>query len=293
VRRALIVFVLASATTAIGSPSEDLDHARSSFRARDCDSAMKTLSFLLYPKEQLALPQDLIEAHEMLGACSVDTGRTEEAKGEFEKALQIDPTSHLDPSFFTVGAQHLFDETRSDLEARRAKEAEIRKLQEERERLQKIRENLVLVESHHYYQNFLPFGLGQFQNGDQGKGYLFATGQGLALSGSVGLWLYLVSKYGVNCPHCVKLEDADGVRYMQFASISLGGLAIGLYAWSVIDAVVHYKAQVRLDDSQLPPDLLRDLDKNPRKKETSFLHRIHFGPMATSNGVGVGLGWEN
>jgi hypothetical protein len=293
VRRALIVVVLACAATAIGSPSEDLDHARSSFRARDCDSAMKTLSFLLYPKEQLALPQDLIEAHEMLGACSVDTGRTEEAKGEFEKALQIDPTSHLDPSFFTVGAQHLFDETRSDLEARRAKEAEIRKLQEERERLQKIRENLVAVETHHYYQNFLPFGLGQFQNGEQTKGYLFAAGQGVALSGSLGIWLYLVRTYGVNCPHCVKLDDADSVLHLQEAQVGLGAVAIGLYIYSVIDAVRHYKAQVRLDDSQLPPDLLRDLDKHPRKQPTSLRERIQIGPMVTPNSVGIGIGWEN
>lgn len=291
-RRALILLFALVTATAYASPTEDLDHARSDFRAHDYESAMQRLNVLLYPTEQLALRSDLLEARQMLGACDFEVGRTEEAKGEFEKALQIDPSAHLDPNFFTSGAQHLFDETRGDLEVKRAKEAEVRKLQEERERLKKIRENLVLFEQHTYAYNFFP-PLGQFQNGQTTKGYLFAAGEGLTLSGSVGIWLYLVSKYGVNCPHCVALPDADNVRLMQEFQVGLGVAFVGLYVYGMIDAIRNYQPRVRLDDSQLPPDLLRDLDKNPRKKETSFLHRIHFGPMATSNGVGIGLGWEN
>jgi tetratricopeptide (TPR) repeat protein len=292
-RRAVIVFIALLATAASASPTDELDNARRSFRSHDYDSAMKTLKNLLYPREQLALSSDLIEARQMLGACDFEAGRIDEAKGEFEKALQIDPTLHLDTNFYSAGAQHLFDETRGDLEQRRAKEAEIRKLQEERERLKKIRENLVLVETHHYYQNFLPFGFGQFQNGDQTKGYLFATGQGLALSGSIGIWLYLVRKYGVNCPHCVTLDDADTVRHLQEVQVGLGIAAIALYGWSVIDAVRHYKANVRLDDSQLPPDLLRDLDKSKKKQRTSLRERIQIVPMLTPDGAGIGIGWEN
>lgn len=291
--RALITLALVISATAHASPTDELDHARSSFRSHDCESTAKTLSFLLYPKEQLALPSDLIEAHEMLGACNADLGRIQEAKNEFEKALQIDPSLHLDPNFFSIGAQRAFDETRNDLETRRAKEAEIRKLQEERARLKLILENTHYVEAHHYGYNFLPFGLGQFQNGDQTKGYLFAAGQGLALSGSFGIWLYLVRKYGVNCPHCVALDDADRVRHLQEAQLALGAIAIGLYGWSVIDAVRHYKAQVQIDKSTLPPDLLRDLDKSKKKQRTSLRERIQIVPMLTPDGAGIGIGWEN
>ncbi|HSN29705.1 MAG TPA: tetratricopeptide repeat protein [Kofleriaceae bacterium] len=290
-RRALILLCLFAAT-AVASPKDDLDRARSDFRKHDYESAMKELNVLLYPREQLALPGDLIEAREMLGACYLEAGRTEDAKAEFDKALQIDPATTLDPSFFTTGAQHLFDQAKSDLEAKRAKEAELRKLQEERERLQKIRENLVLVEHHRYAYNFFP-PLGQFQNGDTTKGYLFAAGEGLTLGGSVGIWLYLVRKYGVNCPHCVALDDAGTVLHLQEAEIGLGVAFIGLYVYGVIDAVRHYKAQVQLDEDSLPPELLRDLDKGRKKQPTSFLHRINIGPMATSNGIGIGIGWEN
>ncbi len=290
-RRALILLCLFAAT-AVASPKDDLDRARSDFRKHDYESAMKELNVLLYPREQLALPGDLIEAREMLGACYLEVGRTEDAKAEFDKALQIDPATTLDPSFFTTGAQHLFDQAKSDLEAKRAKEAELKKLQEERERLQKIRENLVLVEHHRYAYNFFP-PLGQFQNGDTTKGYLFAAGEGITLGGSVGIWLYLVRKYGVNCPHCVALDDAGTVLHLQEAEIGLGVAFIGLYVYGVIDAVRNYKAQVQLDEDSLPPELLRDLDKGRKKQPTSFLHRLNIGPMATSNGIGIGIGWEN
>lgn len=292
-RRALIILGLCFAATAHASPTDELDHARTSFRSHDYDSAIKTLTALLYPREQLALPNELIEAREMLGACDFEAGRSEEAKAEFEKALQLDPTTRLDPSFFSTGAQHVFDQTKSDLEARRAKEAEIRKLQEERERLRHILENIVVVEPRHYYINFLPFGAGQFQNGDQTKGYLLAAGEGLTLSGSFGIWIYLVGKYGVNCPHCVQTADASGVLHLQEAEIGLGAVAIGLYLYGVVDAVRNYKAQVQLDKSALPPELIRDLDKHHGNQPTSFLHRIQIGPMATSDGVGIGIGWEN
>jgi len=292
VRRALIVFALAVSAVASASPADDLAHARADFRKHDCDSALKTLSSLLYPHELLALPGDLIEAREMLGACYFDAGRTEDAKTEFDKALQIDPATTLDPAFFSTGQQHLFDEAKSDIETRRAKEAEVRKLQEERERLEKIRENLRVVERHHYAYNFFP-PLGQFQNGDTTKGYLFAAGEGLTFSGSVGIWLYLVRRYGYNCPHCVNLNDAGGVLHLQEAEITLGVAFIFLYGWGVFDAVRNYKAQVQLDDNSLPPELLRDLEKGRKKQPTSFLHRINIGPMATSNGMGIGIGWEN
>jgi tetratricopeptide (TPR) repeat protein len=291
-RRALILVALAIAGVANASPTDDLAHARSDFRKHDCDSALKTLSALLYPHELLALPGDLIEAREMLGACYFDAGRTNEAKTEFDKALQIDSATTLDPSFFSIGAQHLFDEAKSDLATRRAKEAEVRKLQEERERLENIRKNLVLVENHRYAYNFFP-PLGQFQNGQTTKGYLFAAGEGVTLSGSFGIWLYLVRKYGVNCPHCVALDDADTVLHLQEAEIGLGVAFIGLYIYGVVDAVRNYKAHPVVDDSALPPELLRELDKGRKKQPTSFLHRINIGPMATSNGIGIGIGWEN
>ena len=150
----------------------------------------------------------------------------------------------------------------------------------------------MLVEHHRYAYNFFP-PLGQFQNGDTTKGYLFAAGEGITLGGSVGIWLYLVRKYGVNCPHCVALDDAGTVLHLQEAEIGLGVAFIGLYVYGVIDAVRHYKAQVQLDEDSLPPELLRDLDKGRKKQPTSFLHRINIGPMATSNGIGIGIGWEN
>ena len=288
-RRALILVVLA-AGVASASPTDDLASAQTSFRAKDYDSAIKTLKNLLYPHEQLAMPGDIADARVLLGVCDYETGRPDDAKAEFEKALQIDPSKRLDTLLFSTGAVHLFDETRQDVEQRKAREAEIRKLQEKTAAAQKYLESLRVLEVHPYYVNFVPFGAGQFQNHDRTKGILFAAGEGLTLSGSFGIWLYLVGKYGINCPHCVATQDADSVRSYQQLEIGLGIAFIGIYFAGAIDSVIHYQphAEVKGDESLLPPEL-----RSKPKKKTSLLEKIHIAPMATQNGFGIGVGWEN
>ncbi|HEY0189730.1 MAG TPA: hypothetical protein VGC42_01325, partial [Kofleriaceae bacterium] len=88
-RYQVIAALVASSTTAVASPAQDLEQARQAFRQHDYDSARKLTTFLLYPDEKLALPVDLVEAHVVLGASSFETGHRLEAKTEFEKALQL------------------------------------------------------------------------------------------------------------------------------------------------------------------------------------------------------------
>jgi tetratricopeptide (TPR) repeat protein len=288
VRQAVIALVLV-ASAAIASPVDDLANARTAFRNRDYDSAIKSLTALLYPHEQLADPNNIVEARVLLGVSDFETDRPEDARTEFEKALQLDPNKTLDTLSFSTGAVHLFDETRQEIEQRKAREAEIRKLQEKNAAAQKYLESLRVYEVHSYALNFVPFGAGQFQNHDRFKGFLLAGAQGLTLSGSVGTWLFLISKYGVNCPHCVSQKDADSVLMDQRIQIGLGATFFALYFYGVVDALRHYtpRAEIKGDSSLLPPDLRR-----PAKK-TSLLDKIHIAPMATQSGVGLGVGWEN
>src|SRR5258705_3660695 len=104
----------AAAGAADASPTQDLDHARQSFREHDYDSARKLATFLLYPDEKLALPGDLVEAHVILGASDFETGHRTQAKLEFEKALQIQPEKTLTDMLFSDAAIRLFDQTRAD-----------------------------------------------------------------------------------------------------------------------------------------------------------------------------------
>jgi hypothetical protein len=294
-RVAIVVLATASLVTrAAASPAQDLEHARQAFRQHDYDSAMKLATFLLYPDEKLALPGDLVEAHVILGASNFETGHRAEAKAEFEKALQIQPDKSLTDLLFSEGAIRLFDETKADIEARAERDAQLRKLADERERIRRYRESLVVVEKRTFVVNFAPFGAGQFQNKQPVRGILFAAGQGITGGVSAGVFLYLAGKYGLNAT--VPRVDGPFVRRLQQLEIGAGAAFFAIYAWSVVDALRHYKPSVQIqgDDSLLPP--LRDMPppaaRRPAKK-TSLLDRMHLRPMISPDSAGIGLSWEN
>jgi len=291
---AAIAAAAALAPDATASPAQDLEHARQSFRQHDYDSAMKLATFLLYPDEKLALPVDLVEAHVILGASNFETGHRTEAKTEFEKALQIQPDKALTDLLFSEGAIRLFDEAKADIEARAERDAQLRRLADERERIRRYRESLVIVEQRSFVVNFAPFGAGQFQNKQPVRGVLFAAGQGLTGAISVGVFVYLTGKYGFSAK--VPVLDGPGVRQLEQVEIGSGIAFFAIYAWGVVDALLHFKPRVQIegDDSLLPP--LRDLPGKSRKpppRKTSVLDRVHLRPMIAPGSAGIGLTWEN
>lgn len=290
----MIVVAIALAGVAHASPAQDLEHARQAFRQHDYDSAMKLATFLLYPDERLALPVDLVEAHVILGASNFETGHRTEAKTEFEKALQIQPDKSLTDLLFSEGAIRLFDETKADLEARAERDAQLRKLADERERIRRYKESLVVVEKRTFVVNFAPFGAGQFQNKQPVRGLLFAAGQGITGGISAGVFLYLAGKYGLNAK--VPLAEGPRVRSLQQLEIGTGVAFLAIYGWSIVDALLNYKPSVQIegDDSLLPP--LPDPDKpakKPAARKTSMLDRLKLRPMLAPDSAGIGLSWEN
>lgn len=291
-RATVIVLALVSTSIVAADPTRDLDKARTSFKAGDWQSALPILNALLYPKPNLASTSELVEAYVLLGVCAFETGDRDRAKVEFENALALQPDKTLDTLLFSSGAVRVFDETRRDLEERSKRDAKERELREKEEALRKFRESLRIYETHPFYMNFFPFGLAQLQNKQRGKAALFAVGHTATLLPSVGIWLYLATKYGLESTH-VPLQDGPTVRHLQQIEIASGIGFIGLYIWSVIDAYRNYEPArlVKGDDSLLPPNL-RDEPKKPLKK-TSFGDRLRLGPILTPNGVGLGLSLES
>lgn len=290
---ALVAFATAATTAAAASPRQDLEQARQAFRQHDYDSARKLATFLLYPDEKLAMPDDLVEAHVILGASNFETGHRAEARTEFERALQIQPEKSLTDLLFSEGAIRLFDQTKADLVAREERDAQLRKLADERERIRRYRESLVVVEKRSFIINFAPFGAGQFQNKQPTRGLLFAAGQGITGGISAGIFLYLAGKYGLSTT--VPVLDGPSVRRLQQIEIGTGVAFFGIYAWGVVDSLLNYKPTVQIqgDDS-----LLRDLAPEktrprPPRKTSSLLDRVQVGPMLGRDSAGIGLRWEN
>ncbi|MEJ7603279.1 MAG: tetratricopeptide repeat protein [Kofleriaceae bacterium] len=288
-RAALIIALLLLTSTADADPRRDLDKAIATFKSKDWQSAAQQLNFLLRPQPQLASASDLVEAYVLLGVCQYEMGNRERAKTEFEAALALQPDRSLDSLLFSEGAIRVFDETKRELQERAKREEDDRKVRERLKAIDDYLKSRVIYETHPFYMNFFPFGLAQLQNKQPRKAVLFALGHTVTGIPSLGIWLYLATKYGLDST--VPETDAQRVRTLQQIEIATGVGFLGLYAWSVIDAYMNYqpRVQIKADDSLLPPELREPL--TPPKK-TSLRERLHFGPILTPSGAGIGLSLE-
>jgi len=291
--RAAVIVLVAITAGAYASPAQDLERARTSFRARDWTSAIPVLKSVLYPKPSLGREQDEVEARVLLGAAHYETGDQENAREEFEKALQIDPERSITTLTFSTGAVRLFDQVKAEQRDRIERDAERKRLAEAAERLELYRKSLVVYEARPFYLNFMPFGLAQYTQKRTRAGALFTFGQGATFLASVGIYGYLVGTYGFE-NHDVPIQDGPRVRQLQQLTIASGIAFYGLYAWGVFDAIRHHKPrqQVQGDDSLIPKDLLDPAKKQPPTR-TSFRDRLQVSPMFTHDSVGIGIGWEN
>lgn len=289
--RVLLALVLA-VSSAAATPSDDLLAARKAFRDGDFVQARDKYNGLLRPEIKLADSNDIVEAYVNLGVCRVETGDESGAREEFERALGIDPNKQLDPLTITnKRAIKLFDDTKAELRTRAEREAEKKKTAELLEAQRKALESLIVYKEQQYYLNWLPFGLGQFQNGDRKKGIFFAASEGVMATTSIAIFGYLVQKYGLSSDK-VPREEIKTVFALQGVELATGLSFWVLYAVGVIDAHRHYVPQKRVNTNDLPPEF-RDFVKQAPPKKTSLLERIHISPMLTPDGVGVGIGWEH
>ena len=128
-----------------------------------------------------------------------------------------------------------------------------------------------------FFLNFYPFGIGQFQNGESGKGIFLATTQTIALGTNVGAYLYMVDialendsvvPRGEGGGEGIALTRWRNARGVMFASLALFAL---LYTYSVIDGIAHFE-KTTLEGLETLPGPPTDL-----APETS-LDRLPAGP---------------
>jgi len=97
-----------------------------------------------------------------------------------------------------------------------------------------------------YYVNYMPFGAGQFQNGEPVKGAVFAVTECAAVTTSAALWLYLSTAYPGDL---VPIGHAERVQTLERVEMATGAAFFAAYAIGVADALLHYRARTRLAPS--------------------------------------------
>ena len=270
---AYVVAAARGAATEPPTPALTFERAKNAFARAEYKRAVELLRPLVYPEVRLDTEGEVVQAHRMLGVASLFENDDEGARREFRKLLELRPDYRFDPlldpprvvDFFNIVVKDEESEL-AVIEAKQKKrELELAaRRQREAERL-RTQQALVLRYDHHSYAvNFLPFGAGQFQNGQRKKGWLF-LGTEAALGGaSVALFATNFALFGLEprrrcnvpqpldasglpqmCPMGeVDHSDENLSKNLLRAQVVTGGLFFAAAIWGVVDALRHYESDV-------------------------------------------------
>ena len=255
---AVIVALAFVGERAHANDQSDLDKGRAAYLGRQYDEAETRFRGILDPKSrQPHDPAFITQARMYLGAVKVAEHKKDEASALFEKLLLTDPGFDPDPLSFPTEVIDLFIDTRARMRdainaaAQAAVRAEaVRKAREEEERrkerarlvaLEKLAGEESVIERHSRLVAFVPFGAGQFQNGQKELGWLFLGSEALAVAvGAATVPIYLgylqkrsdAARAGENDVAGQYVDRASTVRDVNLA-------AFGAFAALAVTGIVH------------------------------------------------------
>lgn len=221
-----------------------------------------------------------LEARKYLGATYLFSGKDEEAREQFRLLLEEDPAYDIDPVAFPGAVVEAFQEVQAQVtaevarqnaldEARRQREraGELEQLIEEQQRIQGL-EELAATETVEKVNSrwiaALPWGIGQFQNGNRKLGIMFAVTESAFLAASIATFIGHNSLRDEN-PAPDEIERAQRVeKALRIGNwVSVGAL-VSFYIAGVVEAEVRFKPTIRSTrQRELPDELQRPQSKRP------------------------------
>lgn len=261
------------AAPAPASPTAEFERAKTAFARGEYKRALELLRPLVYPDVRLETEGEVVQAHRMLGVASLFENKPEDARREFRKLLELRPDYRFDPLLDPPRVVEQFDVVVKEEEAelavveakrkRREQELAARK-QREQERLRAQQAVVVRYERRSYAVNFVPFGAGQFQNGQRTKGWLFLGAEAALGGASLAAFITNFALFGVapqrrcltvqpndanglpqRCPSDqIDRSDEDLSTNLMRTQVITGGLFFAVAIWGVVDALRHYERDV-------------------------------------------------
>jgi hypothetical protein len=277
-RRAIAIIgaaVLAlSAGRARADEFEEFANAKNAYEAGQYETAVPRLEEI---KAKQPKNKGLVEElNKLLAVSYLFLGNQTEAEKNFIEILSENPDFALDPLMFPIDVIDFFTavkrrhaERLAALSVERAaEEAAKRSAEEKKSRLEteRLKRNVYLgreTERHTILVALLPFGAGQFQNGQPTKGALFLAGEILLTAAAVTTFALHES---LRQEAAEPIEtSSDLARYKRLEAgyriantASIAALAV-LVVSGVIDAVFYFHKETvtwkRLNERDVPPEL--------------------------------------
>lgn len=231
------------------SIADELRRAKNEYAYGNYEESVRRLRGLLYPM-QLSSDAQVIEARRYLALSYYLLGEQELLEEEFEKLLFLDPDYELDPFSIAPPVIEAFEAVRRrlkpELDAIRQRKADERLSQPATEGVLRSVERRITERSE--LATFLPFGVGQFQNGDTQLGVFFAVSEALLLAVNIGSFLY--ARYGVGTGfESSQQNTVRALAFAQYGSLVLFGT---VYSLGVFQARLNFVPTIE------SPPLIRD-----------------------------------
>jgi hypothetical protein len=219
-----------------------------------------------------------VEAYRLLGLAEYQLGDRDQARTAFVNLLSLTPDYSLDPFLVPPPIVEFFDKVKREHEPQLAPLRERKRQLKEQQRLAEEAQRHLLaeeqartgppakilrVQENIYLFNWLPFGAGQFQNGQRTKGLVVATSQlalGILNIGSVVIHNQIASDRSRYCTirdtsNCSSPPITDSDRRLlsnlDVARYVTAALFWGVYAYSVVDAHLNYVPRI---ETEVTPD---------------------------------------
>ena len=249
---------------ALAAPAE-LKRAKDRFAfGAWADCAGTLMPFLA--RHPVLTDEEAVEAWRLLGISEYHLGDQAAARTAFVNLLSFDPDYGLDPFLVPPPIVDFFDKVKREhepdlapLRERKRALREQQQLAEEAKRRLLAEEQarsgpptkVIRVQERVYLLNWIPFGAGQFQNGDKGKGTAIAIGElTLALVNVAALVAHgqIADDRSRMCtssqPNCTSppYTDSDRTLLGRLDTVKYVSAALfwGLYGYGVWDAHRHF-----------------------------------------------------
>jgi hypothetical protein len=228
-------------------PANDLEKAHNAYVAHKYEDAENRLRALLDGKNgPLTDPDNVADARMYLGAVLLAEGKKDEASRVFEQLLLEKPDYEPDPLRVSLAAIDLLLDARARLRDKlaalqRAKvEAERQKAAARLALLEKLAGEETVVELHSRWIALVPFGAGQFQNGQDVLGGAF-LGLELALGLGSGIGAGLTLYDASQARAALQRNDPTASAYQSRAQVAalVGDSFVGAFLLSAAIGILH------------------------------------------------------
>jgi tetratricopeptide (TPR) repeat protein len=250
---------------------DQFQNARAAYDSLNYELAADLFSGLLEDAAESDQRPLVLESRKYLAAAYLFLGRVEHGERQLELLLRADPNYVLDPLAFPREVHAAFARVSERLERegeelaaereRMAAERDAERLADDKTRRQRLRRLTELAETERVQHlrsrwiAMLPFGIGQFQNGDDGLGLALAVSETALLT--AGVTLYVLHQ---DLPTNPAAQDEDTVKALEPVYRIGNQVSMALFAvvavTGIMDAQIRFKESFSEDRKRpLPPDL--------------------------------------